>query len=255
MKKIVYKVLMALSMCVFLFSLYKVVSYYYGTFSSEKKYSELSGMIKDESDKDSGTREMSFTIKYEDLLKQNSDMVGWLKIEDTKMDYPVMLTPNNEEFYLRLNFDKEYEYRGTPFLNGEVDLKNEDDNMIIYAHNMDDGTMFGVLRKYTNYDYYKKHKEIQFDTLYRNGTYEIFAVFKTVDNPEHDLYINYYDFFNARNEEEFDYQINLYKNASFYDTGITPKYGDKLLTLSTCEYSNKNGRLVVVARKVDKEGE
>ena len=108
MKKIVYKILMAFCMCVFLFSLYKVVNYYYGMYESEKKYSELSSLIKDDTTDESGSRKMSFAQKYEDLLKQNSDMVGWLSIEDTKMDYPVMLTPNNEEFYLRLNFDKEY---------------------------------------------------------------------------------------------------------------------------------------------------
>lgn len=248
MKKTLYKVLMLVCTIVFCFSLYKVVTYYYASFQSQKGFAGLSEQIKDDKD-----REMSFAIKYEDLLKQNPDLVGWITMEDTKVDYPVMLTPNNQEYYLRKNFEKKYEFRGTPFLNGNANLKDEDDNVIIYAHNMDDGTMFGALRKFTKYDYYKTHKYIQFDNLYRNGTYEIFAVFKTVDNPDHSLFINYYEFFNAKDEKEFNEQIRKYKNASFYDTGITPEYGDKLITLSTCEYSNENGRLVVVARKIDKK--
>lgn len=247
MKKIFYKLLMLVCLCVFAFSFYKVTSYYYASFQSEKKFSSLNEQIKEESG-----RVLSFTEKYELLLKQNSDMVGWITIEDTKLNYPVMQTPNDEEFYLRRNFDKEYEFRGTPFVNANADLK-EDDNIIVYAHNMDDGTMFGALRKYTNVKYYQKHKDIQFETRFGDETYEIFAVFKTVDNPSDELFIDYYHFFNATSEDDFNSQIAMYKNASFYDTGITPKYGDQLLTLSTCEYSNDNGRLVVVARKISEK--
>ena len=107
------------------------------------------------------------------------------------------------------------------------------------------------LKKYKNYDFYKNHKIISFENNYENGKYEIFAVFKTVDILDHELYIDYYNFINANDENHFNKQINLYKNASFYETDIHPQYGDKLLTLSTCEYSNDHGRLVVVARKIE----
>lgn len=246
MKKFLRSILLVLCIGVFCFSLYKIVSYYYEGYQSEKRVSELLSQVKE----DEG-RTMSFVEKYGELLKQNSDMVGWITIEDTKVNYPVMQTPNDEEFYLRRNFDKEYEFRGTPFVNANANLQDEDDNMIIYAHNMDDGTMFGDLRKFTDYSFYETHKTFEFDTIYHNSTYEIFAVFKTVDDPDHELYIDYYTFFNAEDEESFNEQIQKYKQASYYDTGITPQYGDKLLTLSTCEYSNDNGRLVVVARKVE----
>ena len=248
MKKILMKVIYLISIAVFLFSAYKVVDYFYGTYRSEKAYGQLSELIKD----DEG-REMSFSQKYADLLAKNSDMVGWISIEDTKLNYPVMLTPNNEEYYLRRNFDKKYEFRGTLFLNKEANLKNRDDNMIIYGHNMDDGTMLGSLRKYTRYSYYQEHKYIRFENLYDNGLYEIAYVFKTVDQKSHSLYINYYDFLNASSKEEFDKQMKLYANASFYKTGVTPVYGDKLITLSTCEYSNNHGRLVVVAKRIDEQ--
>lgn len=246
MKKMIKSILLIVCIVVFGFSLYKIVSYYYEGYQSEKQYSELKEQIVVDKD-----REMSFYEKYKQLLNENSDMVAWLTIEDTKIDYPVMLTPQDEEFYLRRNFNKEYEFRGTPFFNANANLEDPDDNMIIYAHNMDDGTMFGALRKYTKKDYYDSHKIIQLDSIYGKSEYEIFAVFKTVDNQSHELFIDYYRFFNAANKEHFDEQIQKYKRASFYETGITPEYGDELLTLSTCEYSNENGRLVVVARKVE----
>lgn len=246
MKKFIRNLLLVLCVGVFFFSLYKISTYYYEGYQSEKKFSQLESLVKDDN-----SRTMSFREKYAALLDKNSDMVGWITIPDTKINYPVMLTPNDEEYYLRRNFDKEYEFRGTPFINASANLEAEDDNTIIYAHNMDDGTMFGGLRKYYDYTFYVDHKTFQFDTIYRNATYEIVAVFKTVDDREHELYIDYYNFINARDEASFNQQIQMYKWASFYDTGVTPKYGDKLLTLSTCEYSNKNGRLVVVARKVE----
>ena len=247
MKNIFRKLLFIFVLFIFIFSAYKVISYYYSSFESENNFNKLEEQIITEPD---STRVMSFTEKYEKLLNQNQDMVAWIKIEDTKVNYPVMHTPKDEEYYLRRNFDKEYEFRGTPFLNKEANLKDRDDNIIIYAHNMDDNTMFGDLKKYKNYDFYKNHKIISFENKYENDKYEIFAVFKTVDILDHELYIDYYNFINANDENHFNKQINLYKNASFYETDIHPQYGDKLLTLSTCEYSNDHGRLVVVARKI-----
>lgn len=246
MKKYIRILLMIICCCVFCFSAYKVGTYYYESYQSEKKFSKLESLIKE----DEPNRVMSFAEKYEELLNQNKDMIGWIQIEDTKLDYPVMQTPQDEEYYLRRNFDKEYEFRGTPFINASANLKDRDDNIIIYAHNMDDGTMFGALRKYTSKSYFEEHKIIQFNTIYENGSYEIFAVFTTVDVIGHEKYLDYYTFLNAKDENEFNKQIALYRSVSLYDTGITPKYGDKLITLSTCEYSEEHGRLVVVARKV-----
>lgn len=248
MKKTLKKLFYLFVVVVFLFSAYKVFNYYYTSIESQKNFSKLEEKIKEET---TSGRTMSFAEKYEQLLKQNDDMVGWIKIEDTNVNYPVMLTPEDEEYYLRRNFEKEYEFRGTPFLNKEANLENRDDNMIIYAHNMDDNTMFGDLKKYKDSEFYEEHKYIIFENMYGNETYEIFAVFKTVDVLTHELYIDYYNFINASDEDEFIHQIDLYKNASFYETGIHPQYGDKLLTLSTCEYSNEHGRLVVVARRID----
>ena len=248
MKKKIRIILMVFCLCIFCFSLYKVIDYFYGTYQTNRLVKELHSQIKPDAGKT-----MTFKEKYETLLKENSDMIGWIKIEDTVIDYPVMLTPNNEEYYLRLDFNKEYSWRGTPFLNKEADIENISDNMIIYAHNMDDGTMFHDLEKFRDVNFYQEHKTFTFDTIYHNGTYEIVAIFKTVDDPSHELYIDYYRFFNIQDETVFNQQIQKYKQMAFYDTGVTPEFGDKLLTLSTCEYSNKNGRLVLVARKVEEK--
>ena len=247
MNKILRGILLIICIIIFLFSGYKVVTYYYGTLQTNKLNTDLIDSIK----KEEG-RKLSFSQKYEKLLKRNNDMVAWIKIEDTQLNYPVMLTPNDEEYYLRKNFDKKYEFRGTLFLNGNANLKERDDNIIVYGHNMDDGTMFGVLRKYYDEDFYLKHKTIQFETQYETSTYEIAYVFRTVDEIGHDLYIDYYHFFNADSSFEFNSQMDMYERVSYYDTGITPKYGDKLITLSTCEYTEDNGRFVIVARKMEK---
>ena len=248
MKKIVKKVLFVIILFVFVFSAWKVTSYYYSSFKSESNVNKLEEMIKDDN---AVGRKLSFAEKYEQLLKKNDDMVAWIKIDDTKVNYPVMQTPDDEEFYLRRNFDKQYEFRGTLFINGEANLENRDDNIIIYGHNMDDNTMFGDLKKYRDQDFYFNHKYISFENIYGNETYEIFVVFKTVDVLDHELFIDYYNLKNADNENHFIKQMDLYKNASLYETGVHPQYGDKLLTLSTCEYSHEHGRLVVVAKRIE----
>lgn len=247
MYKYIKKILLLISLAVFIYSGYKVVSYYIGTLQTNKLNANLVDMIKDNEE----GRIQSFTQKYAELLKKNSDMVAWIKIEDSNLNYPVMLTADNEEYYLRRNFNKEYEFRGTLFLNANANLKERDDNIIIYGHNMDDGTMFGALKKYVNQSYYDDHKYIKFETMYENSTYEIAYVFKSVDELNHDSYINYYQFYNAASVEEFDNQMRIYQDAALYNTGVIPNYGDKLITLSTCEYSHANGRLVIVARKIE----
>ena len=246
MYKYIKKILLLISLTVFIYSGYKVVSYYIGTLQTNKLNANLVDMIKDNEE----GRIQSFTQKYAKLLKKNSDMVAWIKIEDSNLNYPVMITPNDEEYYLRRNFNKEYEFRGTLFLNANANLKERDDNIIIYGHNMDDGTMFGALRKYYDEKYYLNHKYIQFESAYETSIYEIAYVFRTVDELDHPLYVDYYNFYNADSVEEFDYQMNLYEKASYYDTGVDVEYGDKLITLSTCEYTEENGRFVIVARKI-----
>lgn len=184
--------------------------------------------------------------KYADIYAANSDFVGWITIEDTNIDYPVMQTTDNPDFYLKHSFEKSYSDYGVPYVqeNCAIDLS---DNTVIYGHHMKNGTMFSDLCKFESKDFYSKHKTIQFDTLGGYGEYEIVAVFKTAAYSEQGF--KYYHFVDAHSKTEFDEFISACKELALYDTGVTAKYGDKLITLSTCEYSQQNGRLVVVAKK------
>lgn len=185
--------------------------------------------------------------KYKDLYDQNHDFIGWISINDTPIDYPVMQSKDNPEFYLKHNFNKEYSRFGVPFVQANCDIQT-DDNIIIYGHNMRNKTMFNALTQYLDKEFYDNHKLIRFDTLNESNLYEVIAVFKTKAYSDNGF--RYYDFTKANSEEEFNAYIDKCKALSFYETGLTAEYGDKLLTLSTCEYTQNNGRLVVIAKQI-----
>ena len=185
--------------------------------------------------------------KYKELYLQNEDMVGWISIASTTVNYPVMQTPNDPNFYLKHNFEKAYSDLGVPYIQEDCDLAASD-NLIIYGHHIKGQKMFGALESYKDKDFYEEHKSIQFDTLTEQAEYEIVAVFKTVAYSSEGF--RYYDFVDAEDEKAFDEYVSKCKEFALYDTGVTAKYGDKLITLSTCEYSAQNGRLVVVAKKI-----
>ena len=175
-------------------------------------------------------------------------MVGWISIAGTTINYPVMQTKNNPNFYLKRNFEKEYSDLGVPYIQENCDIATSD-NLIIYGHHITGGRMFGALEDYKSQSFYEEHKTIQFDTLTEQAEYEIIAVFKTVAYSAQGY--RYYDFVDAENEEEFDAFVGKCKELALYDTGVTAEYGDRLITLSTCEYSAQNGRLAVVAKKIN----
>ena len=183
--------------------------------------------------------------KYQELYLQNEDMVGWISIDGTTINYPVMQTKDNPNYYLKRNFEKEYSDLGTPYIQEDCDLLTSD-NLIIYGHHISGSRMFGALEDYKSKSFYEEHKTIRFDTLTQQGEYEIVAVFKTVAYSSEGF--RYYDFVRAESEEEFNAYVETCRELALYDTGVTAEYGDKLITLSTCEYSAANGRLVVVAK-------
>lgn len=185
--------------------------------------------------------------KYRELYLQNEDMVGWISIAGTNIDYPVMQTPHKPNYYLKRNFKKAYSDLGTPYIQENCDLA-DGDNLIIYGHNIKGGRMFGALEDYRSERFYEEHKTIRFDTLTQQSEYEIVTVFKTVAYSAEGY--RYYDFVGGESEEDFDNYITKCKELALYDTGVSAAYGDRLITLSTCEYSAQNGRLVVVAKKV-----
>lgn len=188
---------------------------------------------------------------FSKLIEQNDDFVGWLTVEGTNIDYPVMQTPGDEEYYLHRNFYKKYEYAGVPFCNSASNIERPSDNIVIYGHHMRAGTMFNHLTLFQKQDFYKNHKTFTFDTIYRTGTYEIIGVCLTHVNEGAFPYWEVVDC----TEEEFDEYVKWIASKSLYKTdGIgNVKYGDKLVTLSTCAYHVTNGRLIVIGKLIDSD--
>ena len=187
--------------------------------------------------------------EYKNLLNKNKRLIGWVKIDDTNIDYPVMQTTDNE-YYLDHNLNQEYDKNGSIFMDKDCDVLKPSTNFILYGHHMKSGQMFGSLSLYSDQSYYEKHPYIQFDTIYEKGQYEIMYVFRSRVYSEDEIVFKYYQFIDAQSEQEFDSYMNDMAEMSLYDTGVTASFGDQLLTLSTCDYQEKNGRFVVVAKKV-----
>ena len=232
-----------------------LIKHYIDSEKQAEMYDNLIETVeKIDTEKDTMTysQDKSFLSDYQALYLQNNDMVGWIKIEDTKINYPVMQSKDNPNFYLKHGFDKAYTDYGCPYVQENCNVDIPSDNLIIYGHNMKYSSMFSGLMKYTDKSFWESHKTIRFDTLTEKCNYEVIAVFKTVvytDSPES---FKYYHFINADTRDEFNAYITKCKELALYDTGVTAEYGDKLITLSTCEYSRNNGRMVVVAKKIAK---
>ncbi len=239
MKKIICMILLLALSVVFAGSAYFYISEY---LQDKEQLGELESIAQIVEDS-----EQNADNKYTELYAQNSDFMGWLRIDGTGIDYPVMQSKDDPDFYLKHNFSKEYSRFGIPYMQENCGLSS--DNIIIYGHNIKSKSMFNELTEYKNKDFYAAHKYITFDTLDEQRTYEVIAAFKTVAYS--DSGFQYYDFVNANTVEEFDDYVAKCKALSFYDTGFTAEYGDKLLTLSTCEYSQKNGRFVIVAKLIE----
>lgn len=187
--------------------------------------------------------------EYKTLYQKNKKLIGWLKIDDTLIDYPVMQTSDNE-YYLDHNYNQEYDKNGSLFLDCNCSAYPQSTNLIIYGHHMKSGQMFGGLQKYAKESYAQKHSTIQFDTIYEKGTYQVMYVFRSQVYNENDIVFKYYQFIEANSEEEFNSYMREMEAVSLYDTGVTASFGDSILTLSTCDYSQEDGRFVVVAKKI-----
>ncbi len=192
---------------------------------------------------------ISVLREYAEVYARNSDLVGWLKIEGTTINYPVMQTPDSPDYYLKRDFYGNYSSHGCLYAQENCDVAAPCDNITIYGHNMRDGSMFAGLFNYGYYDFWQNHKYITFDTLTEHRTYEVFAVFTTTASEGQGF--AYHTFVEAGSESQFNWFVNNCRQLRFYDTGISVQYGDSFITLSTCEYTQTNGRWVLVAKLVD----
>lgn len=280
-KNTIISTLQIICIIVLMVSLIKIVSYYVESYQEKQKASNIASMV-DSSEKETvkeseSQKEMEYedkkpviakldarmvwlqyiisqipkTIpKYEKLYQSNNDFIGWICIEGTRVNYPVLQTDNNE-FYLDHDFYKDKSRYGSLFVDYRVSPYESMQNIIIYGHNMKDGAMFHEIMNYAKESYYQKHKVIQFDTKYKEANYEVVSAFyttvKTVNSDE----FKYYQYISLSKEEEFLEFVSNIKQMSQYDTQVEPVYGDTFITLSTCSHHVENGRFVVVARKID----
>ena len=192
--------------------------------------------------------ENGMLMEYGEIYAQNPNLVGWIRIDGSKLDNPVMQTPNDPNYYLDHDFYGNSSAWGAIYAREECDINAPSDNITLYGHNMRDGSMFAVANDYTRKETWEENPLIFFDTLYEYHVYKIFAVFKTSANLGEGF--SYHQFVDAANEKEFNDFVSKCKELAFYDTGITPVYGDKLICLSTCEYTLDNGRLVLAAVRI-----
>lgn len=279
-KRILFYVILVLLIGVFLYSAYRLGSYILESVLTKGDYQDISNLHNEyttprpvitspgDTQPDTGEttpppitapefvtinhpetgEEMKVLPEFAEIFLKNPDTVGWIAIPGTVIDYPVMQHPEHKDYYLQRDFNKKYNLHGCIYAREECDINTPSDNITMYGHRMQDGSMFAQLVNYTKESFYQKNRYIYFDTLTERHTYEIFAVFKTTATLGEGF--RYHDFINAADEAAFNRHISTCKRLSLYDTGITPVYGDKIITLSTCEYSQENGRLVIVAVRV-----
>lgn len=187
--------------------------------------------------------------EYKTLYNNNKSLIGWIKIDDTLIDYPVMQSAN-EDYYLTHNFDQKKDNNGSIFIDSECSIWPKSQNIIIYGHNMKSGKMFGQLKKYKNEKFFNDNPFIRFDTLYETGLYQIMYVFSDTIYDETEVTFKYYQFTGANSKEEWDSAMNYMREKSLYNSGITAEYGEHIITLSTCDYEVGAERFVVVAKKI-----
>lgn len=241
MRKIVYTIITILLIGLVLISSYLIFKEKKQNEKQENTFEDLIEIVEENIENQEERK-----IDINKLYEENKDIVGWLKIDNTTINYPIMQNINDPNYYLRRDFYKNYSSYGTPYMAKQCNLNS--DNIVIYGHHMKNNKMFGELEKYKSKDFYNNHKIITFTTLEKEHSYEIFAVFKTTVYTKNTF--RYYENINFENKKMYNDFINICKDKSLYQTGIEIKDKEKLITLSTCEYSNKNSRLVIVARKI-----
>ncbi len=254
------RIIVAVAGVVAVLSLGYFVIYSRSAYASQSEYDELASLKGTDPIAEQIVQKPLYTLaeadeipdildEYKNIYVKNKSVIGWLTIDGTNIDYPVMQTVNNE-YYLTHDFNGKEDNNGSLFLDCGCNAMFRSTNLIVYGHHMKSGKMFGNLKKYKSEDYCKEHSIIKFDTIYEKGVYEVMYAFTDTIKDAEDVSFKYYQFIDAVSEEEFDSNMQAMAEKSFYDTGVTAQYGDDLLTLSTCDSSASTARFVVVAKRI-----
>ena len=269
-KKILYIALICLCSLIFLGSAIYMIVYFVDSAQESEKYSDIASIvesIKQEMQNSPDSTDPDYTgatdgndipgssslilPEYQGLYEMNNDLVGWINIPDTRVNYPVCQNLTTKDYYLYRNFNKEDSKDGCIYVREACDVFTPSDNVVIYGHRMNSGAMFADVMNYRKKDFWETHQTFTFDTIYEHHTYQVIAVFITSANYGEGF--AYHQFNDASNQAEFDEFMKTVHKLQLYDTGLTAKYGDMLVTLSTCtpRYEQpSNGRLVVIAKRV-----
>ena len=240
-----YRILLLTLVAVFLASTAGIARYAADSCTQSRIYRQLAAQTEEFPD-DAASPGNDFLPQYQALYTQNSDLAGWIQIDGTSINYPVMQSKQHPDFYLKHNFEKVDSPHGCPYVQANCDLQTPSDNILVYGHNMKDGTMFSDLLQYKRESFWEQHRIIRFDTLTAQAEYTVVAVFR---GEAEDLFA-YYQCTDAETPQEFAAYVDACKGAALYETGVSAAYGDKLITLSTCDDSGKNSRVVVVAKRI-----
>ena len=221
--------------------------------AAEQAFSEISAQyheLKAESREDGSTEKPGSSAKraVESLMSKNEDMFGWIDVEGTGIEYPVMFTPDDPEYYLRRDFSREYSMAGTPFIDGRT--PEESDNYIIYGHNMKNGSMFSELTRYSEEAYMREHPWITLTTSSGEKKYQVIAAFYLNMAMDRNDY-TWFNYFILKDKEVFYEFTERISEASLYPMTANPVYGDRFITLVTCSYHDYDGRFVVIGREME----
>lgn len=235
--------------CLSLVFYFGSLSYDSGEFSRLIEMAEdRGGDIIEDPSSDSIGMEKGRVINIARLQEENGDIAGWVMIPDTKIDYPVMYTPKDAEYYLHRNFAQKYSMSGVPFIDAECSLSPQSDNIIVHGHNMKNGSMFSDIISYQEENFWKEHGTILLYTLDEVQEYEVIAAFPI--NAEDTYDVGNYFPINFGDENQFNSFIKEIRRKSFNKTETQVKYGEQLLTLSTCSYHTTDGRYLVISKRV-----
>ena len=194
--------------------------------------------------------ELTVLPEYEALLEQNPDLVGWLTIQGTKVDYPVVQKVDDNDFYLNHSFDGSEDSAGTIYVDYRSDIVNPTTNTMVYGHNMKNGSMFGSLKNYLQEDFFKEYRYIQFNTIYEHRLYQVVSVGLSEVAYQDESSYRYYNFIQANNLEEWQEFVDNVSAMAVYQSDVTLDPSDEILTLSTCNSYTEDGRLFIVAKRI-----
>ncbi len=255
-KEIVRKIIFFISFITLIYSSIYIANYFLQHLKTDYTSKKLASVYNQKpTQQEISSIPSEFLEKFAGLYNINNDIKGWIRVPNTKIDHPVVQTKDNE-YYLYKNFEKKYDPHGIPYADFRniIEKDKMSTNTVLYAHNINGGKLFGDFNKYRDIEFYKQNSVINFDTIYEESLYKIFAVFVTnTDNTDPD-YFDYHNYIEMNDDKVFYKFITEVNKRRLYDTGIDVKSSDKLLTFSTCANELKDGRLVVVARKL-RDGE